>query len=113
MTSNGKTPLNVCSDAITFTDPEIHNTTQPELRLFVIHGLPLPNSVVILYGDTTFLTDVMMEAHRKGMTSGDYVFINPNLIPDNDFEKNWEDIMSQKDVQRDTFWPFLQASQPL
>ena len=33
MTSNGKTPLNVCSDPIAFTDTDIHNTTQPELRL--------------------------------------------------------------------------------
>ena len=78
---------------------------------FVIPCLQLPNSVVIICGDTTFLTDVMAEAHRKGMTSGDYVFINPNLIPDNDFEKNWETIISKEEV--DTFWPFLQASEPL
>ncbi|KAK2176842.1 hypothetical protein NP493_636g03040 [Ridgeia piscesae] len=84
-------------------------TYAPELSQW-LERIKVAGRIVILCGDTTFLTDVMMEAHRQGMTSGDYVFINPTLIPYNDVEQHWENITSTGGIPKETFWPLLRMS---
>ncbi len=37
------------------------------------------------------LREVMLAAHREGMTDGEYVFIYPNLLPSENWERLWLD----------------------
>jgi len=60
-------------------------------------------------GNTNFLTEFMLAAHQLGMTSGDYVFINPTLRLELDLEDHWENITSKMNVPTEAFWPLIQV----
>lgn len=51
----------------------------------------------------------MIEAHRLGMTSGDYVFITTTLRLVHDLEQYWGNITATKNIPTEAFWPFIQV----
>ncbi len=58
------------------------------------------------------LREVMLAAHREGMTGGEYVFIYPNLLPSENWERLWfeaNDTEQNNRVALDAYRPLIQV----
>ena len=68
--------------------------------------------VVLICVEEYMLRKVMLAAHAQGMTNGEYVFIYPNLLPSNNWDRLWQDETATNDensVAFEAFRPLIQV----
>jgi hypothetical protein len=58
-------------------------------------------SVVVLCTDMD--RRVLLRAHRKGMANGDYVFLTPGTLPNDEVDVRWREGDEDDDKAKDIF----------
>ncbi len=66
--------------------------------------------VILICVDDTLLRRFMLQAYEMGMTSGEYVFITPNLLPNPDYKNLWFlQGATDNDKARTAYQPLIQV----
>ena len=66
-------------------------------------------AVIVLCGENSFIRKLMLLAHARGMTGGEYVFLKLELMPASDVETPWAHGNDDDDEVRKAFFPLLQV----
>ena len=69
----------------------------------------MPISVVILCGVESFIRHFMIQAYKRSLCNGDYVYLTTDLLPSTNWSTRWKTGAEDDDLARKAYWPLLKV----